>query len=171
MAPRRITTAQAAMLQTTICYSGISGSHFKLGAAMKRVWLIAAALGVMASTASAEDGNVSKATLNHVTSVCQTCHGPKGDSGSATFPRLNGQRADYVAGQLKNFRGHNRSDPHAMAYMWGMASQLDDTLIANIANYYAGQNPTQPQTGGALAAEGKKIFTDGVAEHGITPSA
>jgi cytochrome c553 len=96
------------------------------------------------------------------TTTCQNCHGPRGDSTSATFPRLNGQQADYIAAQLKNFRSHSRTDPHARAYMWGMASQLDDAMIVGLGKYYAAQTPTQPQSGGALAAEGKKIFMDGV---------
>jgi cytochrome c553 len=96
-----------------------------------------------------------------VKNVCQNCHGPQGDSLSSTFPRLNGQQAEYLATQLKNFREHSRSDPHARAYMWGMASQLNDPLIEGLAKYYAAQKPTEPQVGGALAAEGKKIYENG----------
>ena len=98
-----------------------------------------------------------------VKSVCQTCHGLQGDSVSTAFPRLNGQKAEYVTLQLKNFRDHKRTDPHAQAYMWGMASQLDDTMIAGLAKYYESQKPTQPQTGGALASQGQKIFLNGIA--------
>jgi len=97
-----------------------------------------------------------------VTTVCQNCHGPKGDSVSATFPRLNGQQADYIVAQLKSFRDHSRTDPHAMAYMWGMASQLDDATITAVAKYLAAQSPTPAQIGGALSAAGRKIYTDGV---------
>jgi cytochrome c553 len=53
--------------------------------------------------------------------------------------------------------------------MWGMASQLDDVLVADIAKYYSSQKPTMPQSGGALAAEGKKIFSEGVPSHGVPP--
>jgi cytochrome c553 len=117
----------------------------------------------------AEDANtaVPVAAISEATSVCQDCHGPQGNSVSATFPRLNGQQADYIALQLKNFRDQKRSDPHARAYMWGMASQLDDAAISGLAKYYAGQKPTQPQSGGALAAEGKKIFMDGAETQNI----
>lgn len=94
---------------------------------------------------------------------------PGGNSVSSTFPRLNGQHADYIVAQLKNFRDHKRADPHAVAYMWGMTSQLDDTMIAALAKYYASQVPTSPQTGGALAAEGKKIFESGAPADGVPP--
>jgi cytochrome c553 len=56
-----------------------------------------------------------------------------------------------------------------VAYMWGMTSQLDDTMIAALAKYYASQVPTSPQTGGALAAEGKKIFESGAPADGVPP--
>jgi cytochrome c553 len=105
------------------------------------------------------------------TSVCQNCHGPEGNSVVSTFPRLNSQQTAYIVGQLKNFRDHKRSDPHARAYMWGMASQLDDPTIASLAAYYAAQKPTDPQKGGALAAEGKSIFTNGVTAQNIPPCA
>ena len=108
------------------------------------------------------DSVVPAAAISEATSVCQNCHGPRGNSVSATFPRLNGQQEKYIALQLKNFRDQKRSDPHARAYMWGMASQLDDAIIDELAKYYASQKPTQPQSGGALAADGKKIFMNGV---------
>jgi len=111
-------------------------------------------------------GQSARATIS---STCQNCHGMNGDSTSPTFPRLNGQKAEYIEAQLKAFRGHTRADPHAQAYMWGMASQLDDALIAELAKYYAGQAPTDPQAGGALAAEGKKIFTQGAEKENIPP--
>lgn len=101
--------------------------------------------------------------------TCQNCHGPRGDSLLATFPRLNGQQADYLAAQLKNFRTHTRSDPHAVAYMWGMAAQLDDAMIADLAKYFAAQPPTPPQSGGALADEGRKIFESGAPANGVPP--
>ena len=122
--------------------------------------------------AIAEDAGgsaASAAAAQKATTTCQNCHGPTGDSASATFPRLNGQQADYIVAQLKNFRDHKRADPHAVAYMWGMASQLDDALIAGLAKYYAAQNPTPPQTGGALAADGKKVYDNGAPADGVPP--
>lgn len=118
---------------------------------------------------SAGNGAPSEAAVSKATTTCQDCHGPGGNSVVATFPRLNGQQADYIAAQLRNFRDHKRADPHAVAYMWGMASQLDDALIADLGKYYAAQLPTAPQTGGALAAEGKKIYENGAPADGVPP--
>jgi cytochrome c553 len=132
---------------------------------MKIIFAVTAAIfASMASTlAIAEEASSApaEAVISKATSVCQNCHGPQGDSVSAIFPRLNGQQADYIAAQLKSFRSQSRSDPHARAYMWGMASQLDDGMIDGLAKYFAAQKPTPPQSGGALAADGKNIYKNG----------
>jgi cytochrome c553 len=125
------------------------------------VALLAGIACLAASLAFADDNAAKKAAETKATTTCQDCHGPGGNSTVATFPRLNGQQADYIAAQLKNFRDHSRSDPHAQAYMWGMASQLDDSTIVELGKYYAAQTPTPPQSGGALAAEGKKLYLAG----------
>ncbi len=127
-------------------------------------------LGVLASPASAAPVDDQAAALGKakVAAVCQNCHGASGDSISATFPRLNGQQADYIVAQLKAFRDHTRADPHAMAYMWGMASQLDDATITSIGKYLASQPPTKARnTGGALAAAGRKLYASGDDAHNI----
>jgi cytochrome c553 len=135
---------------------------------LKNALLISAGLGIcLISTAANAAAGDDQAAASTVTKVCQNCHGPNGNSVSATFPRLNGQQADYIASQLKNFRDHSRNDPHAMAYMWGMASQLSDTNINGLAKYLASQRPTLAQTGGDLASEGKKIYMNGVAAHNV----
>lgn len=99
---------------------------------------------------------------------CQKCHGPTGDSVSPIYPRLNGQQADYLAAQLKAFRGHRRDDTRARGYMWVASHGIDDKTIADLARYFASQKPTAPETGGALAAEGEKLFVSGDPAHGIT---
>src|SRR5215469_14860602 len=105
---------------------------------MSRTYL--AGLAILCAAGGAALGqNSDNAAATKATTTCQNCHGPKGDSTVATFPRLNAQQADYISTQLKNFREHKRSDPHAVAYMWGMASQLEDALIGELAKYYASQ--------------------------------
>lgn len=93
--------------------------------------------------------------------VCGKCHGPTGDSEKPAVPRLNGQTAEYIAAQLRNFRDHKRDDTHARGFMWGNARTIDDETIAALGQYYARQAPTKPQTGGALAAEGERLYLSG----------
>jgi cytochrome c553 len=133
-------------------------------------WLGSAAVAVCLVTPLlvARDAD-SQSAAEKATTTCQNCHGPGGNSEVATFPRLNGQQRDYIAAQLKSFRAHTRSDPHAVAYMWGMAAQLDDAMIDELAKYFATQTPTAPQSGGALAAEGQKIYESGAPADGVPP--
>ncbi len=102
--------------------------------------------------------------------VCSSCHGLGGKSISPTFPRLAGQRADYIETQLKAFRDHTRADPHAHTYMWGMAAHLSDPLIHGIALYYAAQAPVRGTPGDPTEiAAGKKIFQEGISDRGVPP--
>jgi cytochrome c553 len=95
--------------------------------------------------------------------VCASCHGPRGVSVSPAFPNLAGQTAEYVETQLKAFRDHSRADPMAEAFMWGMASQLSDATISDLATYYAAQPPARKsRTDPALVRAGEAIFLQGV---------
>ena len=102
------------------------------------------------------------------TGVCSACHGPQGHSISPVFPNLAGQQSAYIVLQLNAFRGHERGDPNARAYMWGMASQLSDATIKGLADYYAAQKPAPGEPGDpTLIAEGAKIFKNGIAANGV----
>lgn len=125
-----------------------------------------------AGAASAQDvtPEVRRAADSLAATTCSTCHGTGGRSTSPTFPNLAAQTAPYIEAQLKAFRDQTRADPDAQAYMWGMASQLNDQMIAAIAAHYAAQAPAPGGSGDArLIARGKAIFTQGVPEKG-TPA-
>jgi cytochrome c553 len=97
------------------------------------------------------------------TQVCAACHGPKGDSISPAFPRLAGQQADYIEAQLKAFRDRSRGDPMAQAFMWGMASQLSDSLITELGAYYSAQKLPKSKPGDPkLVPTGRDIYTKGI---------
>ena len=97
------------------------------------------------------------------TQVCASCHGPRGDSISPGFPKIGGQRAEYLESQLKAFRDRTRADPMAQAYMWGMTSQLGDDMIKKLAAFYSQQKPSQgkPSDPGLIKA-GKTIYEAGI---------
>jgi len=129
---------------------------------MKNVISLAAAVFLATGTAAAL-GQGNKAAPALATGVCSACHGPEGHSVSPVFPNLAGQQAAYIILQLDAFRGHLRGDPNAQAYMWGMASQLSDATIKDLADYYAAQRPSPGKAGdAALMAEGQKIYTQGI---------
>ena len=126
--------------------------------------LTTASLLVSVSAFSGEDAEIAKLA----TRVCANCHGPHGDSISSAFPRLAGQQAAYIEVQLKAFKDHSRGDAYAQAYMWGMASQLDEDTIKRLAAYYAAERPTPGRTGDAAKmAKGKNIFKNGLPEASI----
>ncbi len=70
-----------------------------------------------------------------VTQVCQACHGVDGNSASPDFPRLAGQRPDYLAHALRDYKSGGRKNP----IMAGFAATLTSDDIDNLAAYYAAQ--------------------------------
>lgn len=100
---------------------------------------------------------------------CAICHGPRGEGTSSAFPRLAGQRAEYVEAQLKAFRSRTRADPFAQAYMWAVASQLRDEDIRGLATYYEQLKPTPEDN--TLLSEGRRIYDEGVHDEKILPCA
>jgi len=69
--------------------------------------------------------------------ACAGCHGPAGAGLPAQFPRLDGQWAEYIEGQLKAFRAEERAnDPNKMMRM--VAIKMTDPEIKAVANYIAG---------------------------------
>jgi cytochrome c553 len=113
-----------------------------------------------------------KAALRKSAETCGTCHGVNGRSVSPTFPNLAAQQAPYIELQLKAFKDQSRADPDAQAYMWGMASQLSDSMITALAAYFAAQPAAPGKTGNsALIAQGKHLFEEGVPARQIPPCA
>ena len=103
-----------------------------------------------------------------VSFACSKCHGYSGNgvSISPIFPILAGQNQVYIATELKLLRQHGRSDPHARAFMWGITHALTDEQIDGLALYFSSQPAVsgRPSSNPALAAKGKDIYENGVAE-------
>ncbi|MDA8233171.1 MAG: c-type cytochrome [Magnetospirillum sp.] len=118
---------------------------------------------VVSGGAFAADGNV-QAGAKLASDVCSKCHGDKGVSPSPLFPNLAGQKAGYIENELHLFRDRGRGDPHARAYMWGIAGPMTDAQISDVAAYFAAQTPVHgsPASDTALAEKGKAIFEKGV---------
>ena len=127
--------------------------------------LVALALG--AASAHAADN---RAALELIRKECSTCHGARGISVSPMFPNVAGQQAPYLEAQLRAFRDHSRADPHAQAFMWGMAAQLTDDTIKDIAAYFASQPPARGTAGDAAeVAAGKTIYEAGIPAQNVPP--
>jgi cbb3-type cytochrome c oxidase subunit III len=103
--------------------------------------------------------------------VCSNCHGVTGVSVSPTFPKLAGQRREYLVEQLKDFKTHARSDPNAKRFMWGF-THLSDAQIDDIATYFSSQQavagePADPE----LMDAGKAIYESGLPAKGVVACA
>jgi cytochrome c553 len=100
--------------------------------------------------------------------VCSNCHGLDGNSLSPNFPRLAAQSSQYLAKQLKDFRGHDRFDPPGFEYMWGISRSLTDNQISGLAEYFSSQKPAQNAPGNPkLAGVGERIFKDGISSGSV----
>ena len=103
---------------------------------VKYVIVVAMGFSVMTTAEGAdfEPGKTIAAT------VCAACHGANGISVSNRFPNLAGQRQPYIQNQLKAFKSKKRK--HGM--MNGIAGELSNADIANVAAFYASQPGAQP---------------------------
>ena len=90
-----------------------------------------ASLALMGAAHAAGDAEAGKTK----SAMCAACHGADGNSPAPNFPKLAGQHANYVAKQLKEFKGGDRTD----ATMNGMAMALSEQDMADIAAFYATQ--------------------------------
>ncbi|HEX7909063.1 MAG TPA: c-type cytochrome [Paraburkholderia sp.] len=99
--------------------------------------------------------------------VCSNCHGVKGVSVSPAFPKLAGQRREYLVDQLADFKTHARSDPNAKRFMWGF-THLSEAQIDELAAYFSSQTPVMGEAADqSLMVEGKAIFTSGLPDKGV----
>ncbi len=69
--------------------------------------------------------------------VCVACHGPAGISTNPEWPNIAGQKAAYLAKQLRAFRDGVRQDP----LMSPIAQGLSDADIDNLAAYFSALKP------------------------------
>jgi cytochrome c553 len=140
-----------------------------IGLAMVGVILAAAmtAAGAQVGTTAA-DIERQKAGEEKAVNLCSTCHGPRGISTSPEFPILAAQRRGYLESQLEAFRAKTREEKIAHDFMWGIAGDLDNNMIASIARYYAAQPPAPAKPGDpTLIARGKQLFEQGVPDRSI----
>ncbi|MEQ9691700.1 MAG: c-type cytochrome [Bauldia litoralis] len=77
---------------------------------------------------------------------CLSCHG---DGKRDLFPRLEGQSATYIAGQLRLFAEGIRGGTPSAEIMQAVARRLDDEQIADVAAFFANAG----ETGASEAAE------------------
>ncbi|HTW75325.1 MAG TPA: c-type cytochrome [Steroidobacteraceae bacterium] len=145
-------------------------------ALIPRAWLLLGGVALLLSAglvrAAETDAAARAAAERAAVGVCANCHGWRGHSIQPKFPVLAAQHADYLLAQLRAFKAQTRGDPDALAYMWGMASPLDDATMSALADYYSRQKPWAGERGDPrLIARGQQIYQHGDATEGIPPCA
>ena len=76
-----------------------------------------------------------KAGEAKVKEVCQACHGLDGNAATPDYPKLGGQRPDYLAKALRDYKSGARKN----AIMAAFAGALSAQDIENLAAFYAAQ--------------------------------
>jgi len=69
--------------------------------------------------------------------TCIACHGNDGIGILPEYPNLAGQHEDYLQTALRAYRSGQRKNP----VMGGMAANLKDAEIRELAHYYSSQRP------------------------------
>jgi cytochrome c553 len=97
--------------------------------------------------------------------VCVACHGPNGNAIVPAFPRLAGQRADYLYWELAKFkRGTRPQSP-----MTAQAATLSDEDMRNLAAYFSTQAPSDAGAHAARTDRGEALFHSGDPARGTPP--
>ena len=143
-------------LVTVVCYARIVPALLKRGewlqaalAAAQVLVLLAAASGLLASPARADEAALKRAQ-QIVSGRCFLCHGAQGESASELYPRLAGQNPVYIAKQLANFAsGERRSTA-----MQPMAADLTPQERSALGLYFSRQkSEPHPASDPQLAAQ------------------
>jgi cytochrome c553 len=95
--------------------------------------------------------------------VCSACHGVNGNSTNPLWPRLAGQSAVYIAGQLRMFKSGARANP----VMMPMASALSDQDIADLAVYFEAQTPLGLEADPSYWQSGQALYLRGDKAHEV----
>ena len=104
--------------------------------------------------------------------VCFACHGANGVSVAPTFPRLAGQRADYLYHRLVSFNHADPKDPYySKSPMTAMAAKLSDEDMRNLAAYFATQPPqaTDVAAAATTSPRGELLYRSGDPSNGVPP--
>jgi cytochrome c553 len=114
---------------------------------------------LLATSATAGDAKVGE----QKSESCLGCHGQNGNSNSVQWPKLAGQQATYLEGQMKAFKSGQRSN----TMMQAIAASLSDEDISNLAAYFSSQKLSSAGADAALAKNGQPKASMCLGCHGI----
>ncbi|MDD4887851.1 MAG: c-type cytochrome [Thiomonas sp.] len=98
-------------------------------------------------------GNAGAGQKVHDTMMCASCHGATGNASTMNWPSVAGQRYDYTAKMLLDYRSGLRFEDERAGLMTSIARLMTPQQIADVSAYYASlPKPVAPQAQAALAA-------------------
>lgn len=98
-------------------------------------------------------GNAAAGKKVHDTMMCASCHGASGNASTMNWPSVAGQRFDYTAKILLDYRSGLRDEDERAGLMTSIARLMTPQQIADVSAYYASlPKPVAPQAQAALAA-------------------
>jgi cytochrome c553 len=112
------------------------------------------------------------ATGQKKAAVCFACHGATGVSVAPTFPRLAGQRADYLYQRLLSFKRAAPKDPYySVSPMKALVANLSDADMRDLAMYFSAQTPPAAAAapGPPPPGKGEALFLGGDPARGTPP--
>lgn len=137
--------------------------------------VLAGALALLGAAAAAEEprsaavqpvaADVERGRALSAAHYCSACHGALGVSTTPEWPTLAGQTARYVARQLQLFRSRERTSPE----MEPLAALLGDQDIADLAAFYAAQQPVVVAAEAACTPAAHELYRGGDRERRIQP--
>ena len=104
-----------------------------------------------------------------VKQVCAACHAADGNSIAPANPKLAGQFPEYLHKQLADFKSKDGKKPvRPSAVMAGMAANLSEADMQNLAAYYASQKLKPAAASDKdLVGLGQKLWRGGNPEQGV----
>ena len=88
---------------------------------------------IAGTTQAADDAMIKYGSEQAYVQKCMACHGEVGISGTSQYPNIKGQKAMYIAEQLRAYRAGSRLN----TLMQSQAAGLDDKTIDALAAYYS----------------------------------
>jgi cytochrome c553 len=109
--------------------------------------------------------------------LCFACHGANGAPIGPTFPRLAGQRANYLYNRLVSFKQSHPKDPYySISPMTPLVvvAGVNDADLRDLSEFFASQTPTASATAGtaenaSTLSRGERLFLAGDPARGVPP--
>jgi cytochrome c553 len=135
----------------------------------RRTWRITIVLLAITSTISSAHADMLITEGMQPWETCAECHSLDGISAMPRFPKLAGQRADYIVKQVRDFReGRRQNDGGQMS---AIAGEINDKDLAKSAVYFSDLPAPPPDTSLPTDSEewkrGAALFSNGDEAAGI----